>query len=90
MIKEYSIPNARVREIDAQMAETFDCREGVVLDSYIAVSKNEKLVVAIVTYETCWTSGYKLYVATRKSDEQRLWDIWQTFADKYDEEFEED
>ena len=89
MIKEYRIPNARVREIDAQMVETYDCREGVVLDSYIGTSKNGKLVVAFDTYETCWTSGYRLLVATCKRDEKKLWDIWQEFADKYDLEVEE-
>lgn len=89
MVKKYYIPNAQVRDIDAQIEETFDCREGVVLDSYIAVAKSGRLFVVIDTYETCWTSGYTLYTATCKRDEKKLWDIWQEFTDKYDEECEE-
>ena len=90
MIKKVYIENAYVREIDKQIEETFDCREGVLLDSYIAVAKSGRLFVVLDTFETSWTSGYTLYTATCKRDEKKLWDIWQEFADRYDEEFEEE
>ena len=89
MVKKYYVENAHVREIDAQVGETLDCREGVLLDNYIAVAKNGRLFVVIDTFETCWTSGYTVYVVTNKREEKKLWDIWQEFADKYDEEYED-
>lgn len=90
MIKKTYIPNCQTREVDALVKETFDAREGVVMDSYIAVAKSGRLFVVIDTFETSWTSGYTLYTATNKKDEGKLWDIWQDFADKYDEEYAED
>ena len=85
MTKEY-IPNCRTREIDATVKEVLDCREGVVMDSYIAVDNNDELFVVIDTYETAWTSGYTLY----RGNEDKLWTIWEQFADKYDEMFGEE
>ena len=90
MVKKVYVPNCNTRDVDALVKETFDAREGVVMDSYIAVTKDNVLIVAIDTFETSWTSGYTLYIATNKKDEARLWDIWQEFADRYDEEYGEE
>lgn len=83
MVRKDYIPNSCVKAIDNTVAETLDCREGVLLDNYIAVDKRGQLFVAIVTYETAWSSGYTLYTGTT----EELWEVWQNFADEYDEEY---
>lgn len=86
MLEKSYVMNSQTREIDATVAETLDCREGVVMDSYIAVDKDGEMFVVIATYETAWTSGYTLYTG----DEKDLWEVWEDFTQAYDSQFEEE
>lgn len=85
MEKTY-IENREVREFENNIREIYDCREGVVMDSYIGSFKNGGLFVALDTYETCYTSGLTVYTGGSDSE---LWNIWENFAAAYDKEFEE-
>ena len=83
MLKEEYIENKRIRDIDNTIAETVDCREGVLLDSYIATNKDGKLFIALETYETSRSSGYTIITS---DSEKELWDRWSEFITSYDEE----
>ena len=85
MEKTY-IRNCKVREFENNILELYDSREGVVMDSYIGSFKNGGLFVALDTYETCYTSGLTVYTGGSDSE---IWEIWENFAAKYDEEYTE-
>ena len=85
MEKTY-IENRKVREFENNIREIYDCREGVVMDSYIGSLKGGGLFVALDTFETCYTSGLTVYTGGSDSE---LWNIWENFAAAYDKEFEE-
>ena len=82
MEKTY-IKNCKVREFENNIKELYDCREGVVMDSYIGTLKNGRLFVALDTFETCYTSGLTVY--TDGSDPE-IWEKWENFAATYDKE----
>lgn len=84
LTKEY-IANCGVRDFDAMVSEVFDCREGVVIDSFIGIDNDGEMFVAIDTYETCWTSGYTVY----RGNENDLWNVWDEFTAEYDEGYGE-
>lgn len=85
-MKKTYIENCKVREFEKNIIELYDCREGVVMDSYIGSLKGGRLFVAIDTYETCYTSGLTVYTGGSDSE---LWEIWENYAAAYDKEFEE-
>ena len=85
MEKTY-IENRKVREFENNIREIYDCREGVVMDSYIGSFKNGGLFVALDTCETCYTSGLTVYTGGSDSE---IWKIWENYATAYDKEFEE-
>lgn len=85
MIEKTFIPNDQIREIDALVSETMDCREGVLLDSYIAIDKSGNTFACIEKYQTAWTSGYTMITG----DATDVWDAWNAFTENYDEEGEE-
>ncbi len=90
MIEKAYIPNSCIRNVDKDVAEYMDSREGVVADSYIAYNNDGNLFVAIDTYETSRTSGYTLHTGDgSREDNNRLWDIWDEFTADYDKEFTE-
>lgn len=69
--------------------EYADCREGVLLDSFICV--NDRFTfVAFETYETAWTSYLTVWIAQTEGDKKKLWNKWQEFADTYDAEYEKE
>lgn len=84
-MRKIYVPNSQVREFDKLVKETFDCREGVVMDSFVGELKNGRMFVALDTFETSWTSGLTVYLGTEK----QLWKVWDEFTEKYDEEFDE-
>ena len=82
MIIKTFVPNRFVSKINEAAIETFDCREGVLVDSYIAADEAGEVFIAFETPETAWCSGYT--VLTGPEDE--LWDAWNKFTERYDEE----
>lgn len=85
MEKTY-IRNCNVREFESNINEVYDCREGVVMDSYIGSLKSGGLFVALDTYETCYTSGLTVYSGGSDSE---IWEMWKNYAAAYDKEFGE-
>lgn len=86
-MKKTYIPNCKVREFEEQVDNIFDCREGVVMDSYTGILKTGEFFAALDTYETCYTSGLTVY--TSKVEEFVL-AIWDRFTADYDREFTEE
>lgn len=80
-MKEEYIENSRIREIDASVSETIDCREGVLLDSYIAINKEGAMFIAFETYETSRSSGYTIITS---DSEEELWKRWDEITAGYD------
>ena len=85
-MKKTYIENRKVREFENNIREIYDCREGVVMDSYIGSFKNGVLFVALDTYETCYTSGLTVYTGGSDSE---IWEMWNNYAAAYDKEFGE-
>ena len=83
MLKQEYIENSKIKMIDNTVAETIDCREGVLLDSYIAINKDGKMFIALDTYETSRSSGYTIITS---DSEKELWDRWEEFTTSYDKE----
>ena len=77
------ICNSKVRAFESTIKELFDCREGVVMDSFIGVLQDGNLFVALDTFETCYTSGLTVYTGGNDSE---LWQIWDNFTNEYDME----
>ena len=76
------INNRHVRLFMEEIAEYYDTREGVLLDSFIGVTKGGALVAAIATFETSQSSGLTIYTG-ESSD---VWKIWEDFTVEYDKE----
>ena len=81
-MKKTYVENCKAREFLSNVAEYFDTREGVVMDSFYGVLKNGRGFVALDTFETSWTSGLTVYTGTSKE----LATIWDNFTDEYDNE----
>ena len=91
----------RTLEIRAKEVENFhrtvlshldiaDCREGVLLDNFLTYTKDGNNAMAIFEVaETANSSGYRVYIAD-EPEFQDLANKWQAFADRYDEEYEEE
>ena len=63
--------------------ELADCREGVLLDSFIGWTKNG--VAAIYEhYVNAWSSDY--LVEFERGDGLNVWHRWEDFCEEYDKE----
>ena len=83
-MKKIYIPNCKVREFEEDVKSIIDVREGVVMDSFIGILKNNKMFVALDTYETSWTSGLTVYT---DGSNLEIYEIWDEFAAAYDKEY---
>ena len=83
-MKKIYVPNCDVREFEETIKESFDVREGVVMDSYTGILKNGVYFVALDTFETSWTSGLTVYTS---NDYEEISPIWDEFAAAYDKEY---
>lgn len=82
-MKTIYVPNSQIREFESNIAEIFDSREGVVMDSYVGELNDGRMFVALDTFETSWTSGLTVYFG----NEAVLWEVWEDFANNYDAEY---
>lgn len=83
-MKKIYVPNCKVRELEEDVKRIIDVREGVVMDSFIGILKNNKMFVALDTYETSLTSGLTVYTGGSNLE---LYEIWDKFAAAYDKEY---
>lgn len=85
-MKKMYIRNSGTRLFLTNVAEYYDTREGVVMDSFYGVFKSGVEFVAIDTYETAWTSGLTVYTGTPKE----LAVVWDNFTAEYDKEYQDE
>lgn len=83
-MKKIYVPNCKVREFEEDVKRIIDVREGVVMDSFIGILKNNKMFVALDTYETSRTSGLTVYTGGSNLE---IYDIWDEFTAAYDKEY---
>ena len=71
--------------------ETWDCREGCLVDSFIGSFNmegyNPFTIMATEHYLNPWSSDLEVTVARTKGDNEKIDKLWWKFAEAYDEEF---
>lgn len=83
MLEETFVPNRYIKLVDKAAYNTIDCREGVLLDSYIADDDSGETFIAFEAYENPNCSGYLVV----RGPEQELWERWEQFTEGYDKEY---
>ena len=89
-MKHYEVLNGSgdIGKFDETFTETFDFREGCLLDNYIGIRENGNAALVFEKYQNCWCSKYEVYETETDSEYNELWEIWEAFRDSYDLENE--
>lgn len=62
-----------------------DCREGVLLDSFIAYTKSG-IAAVYENYVSPWVSNYRVEFS-RDDRDPEIWEKWDSFCNDYDMEY---
>lgn len=73
-------------EAHGKVVEIVDCREEVLLDSFIC-EIGELTIFVKDHFLNSWSSDYMLTIARTPRDKDKLYNMWYEFADAYDKEF---
>lgn len=97
-MKKYYLTYSEVDQLLEGLAEKFgtyfeawDCREGVLVDSFIGSFNMEGCypvtIMAKEHYLNPWSSDLEITIARTERDNKKIEKMWYEFAEAYDEEY---
>lgn len=72
-----------------RIVEILDCREEVLLDSFIC-EIGDLLIFVKDHFLNSWASDYMLTIARTDGDKTKVWKMWNEYIEAYDAEFGEE